>query len=118
MAASFAVIDFRRRFDAELASAVSEIFNNIALHAYARSGHGEIVIELEPIPGCARVRISDMGERFDIHAVPVPDIAALPESGLGLHIAFACVDVLHYQPGPPNVWWLEKRARTEDRSRG
>lgn len=109
IAPSFAVIG--RRFDAELASAVSEIFNNIALHAYGSSEPGEVVIELEPAHDRARIRISDMGKRFDIHAVPAPQLEALPEGGLGLHIAASCVDVLDYQPGPPNVWSLEKRYR-------
>jgi anti-sigma regulatory factor (Ser/Thr protein kinase) len=98
------------RFDAELVSAVSEIFNNIVIHGYGSRGTGEIELLMKPTTDRMTVRITDNGTSFDISRVPTPELETLPEGGMGLHIARSCVDRLDYQPGPPNVWHLVKVA--------
>lgn len=100
-------LDLRKQFDAEVVSAISEIFNNIVIHGYADDG-GDVVLELTPSRDRLSVTISDSGLAFDIETVPPPQLESLPEGGMGIHIARACVDQLDYTPGPPNVWRLTK----------
>ena len=101
-------LDLKEQFDRELVSAFSEIFNNIAIHGYANNGGGSICIELEPATDHLIVDIQDNGLTFDPDQVPAPELDALPEGGMGIHIARACVDELDYTPGPPNRWRLTK----------
>lgn len=102
--------DLRDPFDTEVVSAFAEIYNNIALHAYGRrDGHIEIAIAIEP--DAMTVEIRDSGIAFDPSTVPEPDLDALPEGGMGLHIARAMLDEVAYEPGPPNLWRLIKRHR-------
>ena len=99
--------DLSDRFSAEMVSAVSEIFNNISIHSYG-GGAGELVIEMELAGDQLLVQISDEGVAFDPASVPSPELEQLPEGGMGIHIASACVDELDYTPGPPNVWRMRK----------
>jgi len=93
---------------AELVSAAGEAFNNTGRHAYAgRAGTVEIAIEVRD--GIFEIALSDEGETFDPATVPAPDLAALPESGMGLHIIRSFVDELSYTPGPPNVLRMRRR---------
>ena len=102
-------IDLSEPFDAELVSAVSEIFNNVVLHGHGGGDPGaDVAIHVEPGNHCIGVRISDTGDPFDVAAIPRPDLRALPEGGMGLHIARAFLDCLEYRPGPPNLWHLSK----------
>lgn len=101
-------IDLQRTFDGEFVSAFSEIFNNIAIHAYRGSGEGEINLTMTPSEDQLLVEITDSGSTFDIESVPPPPDDDLPEGGMGIHIARACLDELFYKPGPPNVWRLTK----------
>ncbi len=106
-------IDLSERFDAELVSAVSEIFNNVVIHGH-HGGNSRATISMRVDVGARelRVTISERGERFDERAVAIrPDLRALPEGGLGLYIARSCVDELEYRPGPTNFWHLTKRVR-------
>lgn len=105
-------LDLRRRFDAEVVSAFSEIFNNIAIHGYAGGTTGDIVIEMSPRRDALDMTISDTGLPFDIDEIPTPELEQLPEGGMGIHIARACLDALDYTPGPPNVWRLTKHEPT------
>jgi anti-sigma regulatory factor (Ser/Thr protein kinase) len=105
--------DVRDPFDTAVVSAFAEIFNNIAIHAYQRRGSGAIEVTVEydqPItPTAIIVEIRDHGAAFDIDAVASPDLDALPEGGMGIHIARTLLDELAYEPGPPNLWRMVKR---------
>ncbi len=106
-------LELQRGFDSAFISAFSEIFNNIAIHAYERSGEGELRLELRPKDDHLIVEISDNGKSFDLSTVPAPELESLPEGGMGIHIARACLDELDYTPGPPNRWRLTKYLREE-----
>jgi len=111
--------DLRHPFDAEFVSAFAEIYNNIAIHAYQRSGGGEIelVVFIDPSLASITVEIRDHGHAFDIDAVAQPDLESLPEGGMGIHIARALLDEIEYEPGPPNLWRLTKNlASRNDRA--
>jgi hypothetical protein len=99
-----AFIDFR----IQVISAVGEAFNNIVLHGYSRRRDGIIKLRIRPRPGEIRVEMRDWGESFDPKAVPVPDLATLPESGLGLYIIHSFMEV-SYIPGRPNILILYKK---------
>lgn len=108
-----ASLDLQRDFDAQFISAFSEIFNNIAIHAYERSGDGEVTLTLLPGADHLELEIRDEGKAFDISKVQAPELESLPEGGMGLHIARACLDSLDYQAGPPNIWRLRKHLSNE-----
>ena len=101
-------LDLSDRFAAEMVSAVSEIFNNIAIHGYRDRGGGEIAIDVTIAGDHLAIEIRDHGAAFDISQVPLPELDKLPEGGMGIHIAKACVDEIDYTPGPPNVWRMTK----------
>lgn len=109
-------LDLSDRFCADVVSAVSEIFNNVALHSYAE-GSGEISFELDIAGDHLTISITDTGSAFDPSDIPVPELEALPEGGMGIHIARACMDELDYTPGPPNTWRMTKYAPSAGRSR-
>ncbi len=108
--ADASLIDLRRGFDAEFISAFSEIFNNISIHAYGEDKASECEVRIEISPGKDHlvVVIQDTGKCFDIDSVKPPELEALPEGGMGIHIARSCLDELIYTPGPPNSWRLTK----------
>lgn len=87
---------------------MSEIFNNIAIHGYGGEGTGDVTLEMTIRGDRLVIVISDQGSAFDPSQVPLPELDALPEGGMGIHIARACMDELDYTPGPPNVWRLTK----------
>jgi len=101
-------LDLSDRFSAEMVSAVSEIFNNIAIHGFANRPAGDIDIEMTVAGDHLAIEICDHGAAFDLSQVPKPELDKLPEGGMGIHIAKACVDELDYTPGPPNVWRMTK----------
>lgn len=102
-------LDLTDPFDAELVSAFSEIFNNIALYSYDQKS-GDIEVEIQLSQEQVSIVLRDTGDAFDIEAVPPPELESMPQGGMGIHIARAFVDELDYQAGPPNVWRLTKRA--------
>lgn len=106
-------LELQRAYDSAFISAFSEIFNNIAIHAYERKGTGEVKLALTPHADHLVLEISDSGKTFDISSVPAPELESLPEGGMGIHIARACLDELEYTPGPPNRWRLTKYLRNE-----
>jgi anti-sigma regulatory factor (Ser/Thr protein kinase) len=105
--------DVREPFDTAVVSAFAEIFNNVAIHAYARRGDGPIAIAITPRPGELVIELVDDGIPFDLDDVaPLPRelvVDNLPENGMGIHIARTMLDEMIYQPGPPNLWRLCKR---------
>ena len=105
--------DVRDPFDSAVVSAFSEIFNNVAIHAYQRKGGGSIEIAITPTERDLVIEVADHGRAFDLDEVPpLPselDADALPEGGMGIHIAKTMLDEISYEPGPPNLWRLRKR---------
>jgi len=105
--------DVRHPFDTAVVSAFMEIFNNVAIHAYQRTGGGMIEIEITPSKDAIVIEVKDDGRPFDIDEVaPLPaelDDESLPEGGMGIHIAKTMLDEMTYEPGPPNHWRLCKR---------
>jgi len=97
----------------QVVSAFGEAFNNVVLHAY-ESGGGDLEIEIEPGGDRLTIRLIDYGKPFDIDAVPVPDLDALPESGLGIFIIRQCMDQVSYKGGRPNVLSMTKYVVRED----
>lgn len=94
-----------------MVSAVSEAFNNVAIHAYgARTGTADL--EMEIGHGTLTVRLLDFGKSFDPAVQTLPDLDGLPESNMGLYIVRASVDEFSYVPGSPpkcpNVLTLKK----------
>lgn len=108
--------DVRDPFDTAVVSAFMEIFNNVAIHAYARKGGGAIEIAITPSDLELVIEVRDHGHPFDIEGVaPLPselDADSLPEGGMGIHIAKTMLDEMTYEPGPPNLWRLRKRLVT------
>jgi serine/threonine-protein kinase RsbW len=54
------------------------------------------------------LRIEDYGRSFDPLDACLPDLDALPESGLGIYIMRSLMDTVSYQAGWPNVLSLSK----------
>jgi anti-sigma regulatory factor (Ser/Thr protein kinase) len=106
-------MELRHPFDTAVVSAFAEIFNNVAIHAYHRRGGGMIEIAITPGECELVIELADHGSPFDIDEVPaLPgelDPTALPEGGMGIHIAKTMLDDMTYEPGPPNLWRLTKR---------
>jgi anti-sigma regulatory factor (Ser/Thr protein kinase) len=106
-------LEVRHPFDTAVVSAFMEIFNNIAIHAYQRRGGGTIDLEITPASDGIVIEVKDSGRPFDLdNVVPLPtelDADALPEGGMGIHIAKTMLDDMTYEPGPPNQWRLYKR---------
>jgi serine/threonine-protein kinase RsbW len=95
-------------FRIAVVSALGEAFNNLVMHGYGGRRDGLIKLRIEPKPGEIRIEIRDWGKSFDPKAVPPPDLADLPESGLGLYIIHSFMEV-GYSPGRPNVLTLSKK---------
>src|SRR6185436_14122394 len=91
--------DVRHPFDTAVVSAFMEIFNNIAIHAYQRKGGGVIEIEILASKDAIVIEVKDHGRPFDIDQVePLPELDedALPEGGMGIHIAKTMLDEMTY----------------------
>lgn len=102
-----------RRFMSELVSAVSEAFNNIAIHGYRGREPDVVQVEIAIEPEWMTVELRDFGNSFDITQARPPDLDSMPESGLGIFIIRSFVDKVSYVPsyvsGQPNVLTLSKR---------
>jgi serine/threonine-protein kinase RsbW len=107
--------DLTHPFDAAVVSAFAEIYNNIAIHAYGRRGDGADSIELAIwiANDGITIELRDQGSPFEIGDVPVPSLDELHEGGMGIHIARSLLDHVDYEPGPPNLWRLQKRMADE-----
>lgn len=110
-----AALDVTHPFDVAVVSAFMEIFNNLVRHAYADAdGSGLIDVLVTHTPNELVIELVDQGKPFDPREVAElpdePDPDALPEGGMGIHIARSMLDDVSYQPGPPNRWRLVKRS--------
>ena len=94
-------------FRIQVLSAVCEAFNNIVLHGYQGRDDGPIEVKIRTRPDHIAVELRDWGASFDPNAVPEPDFESLPESGFGMFIIRAFMNV-RYRPGSPNVLTLSK----------
>jgi serine/threonine-protein kinase RsbW len=104
-------------FRMHVVTAVGEAFNNIVLHGYAGREDGLIELEIRTRPDRISVELRDWGESFDPTAVPTPDFDSLPESGLGMFIIQAFMN-MRYRAGNPNVLVLSKVFKVDDSSEG
>ncbi|HEX3595280.1 MAG TPA: ATP-binding protein [Polyangiaceae bacterium] len=99
-------------FEESLVSAVSEAFNNVALHAYAGRTAGTAELEAEIAHDTITIRLSDFGLPFDPAEQTSPDLDGLHESKMGLYLIRSCVDAFSYArgkpPRSPNVMTLRK----------
>ncbi|MCA9550486.1 MAG: ATP-binding protein [Myxococcales bacterium] len=78
-------------------SAFVEAFNNAVIHAYEGRDQGPVQVELEVAPQHLTVRVIDEGQPFVPEDVPEPNLAALPEGGLGLFIIRNFMDQVRYE---------------------
>jgi serine/threonine-protein kinase RsbW len=95
----------------QVLSAFNEAFNNLALHAGKVPGRAEAEEPVAADRGTAEIQISlevgarslvlelrDQGEPFEMHGLSPPNLAELPESGLGLFIMQSFMTVVEYMP--------------------
>src|SRR5947208_11996041 len=94
-------------FRTQVVTAVGEAFNNVVLHSYEGQDEGIVEIEIQTKPDRICIELRDWGASFDPETVPLPDFDSLPESGLGIFIIKALMDI-QYTPGRPNVLTLSK----------
>jgi anti-sigma regulatory factor (Ser/Thr protein kinase) len=96
-------------FANQVVSAVGEAFNNIALHSYRDRPLDIVRLRMTIEPSVLHLTMEDYGAGFDLSTARVPDLDALPESGLGIFIIRSLMDEVTYQQGRPNVLSLSKR---------
>jgi serine/threonine-protein kinase RsbW len=96
-------------FDHQVVSAFGEAFNNVAIHSYRGGAPGDVEVEVDAGPSHITIRMRDWGRSFALDDVPVPDLDAMPESGLGLFIIRSFMDEVQYRPGTPNVLSMTKQ---------
>jgi serine/threonine-protein kinase RsbW len=104
----------QRRLLDSVISAVGEAFNNIAVHGYRGGVPGLVEIDVAlDRRGRLAVEMRDYGRSFDPRKAALPDLDALPESGMGIFIMNGVMDEVVYRPGKPggrpNVLKLVKR---------
>jgi len=95
-------------FTNNVISAVGEAFNNIAFHCYRGRSSDIARVRMTIDPTAVHLRIEDYGRSFDLLGTRIPDLDALPESGLGIFIMRSLMDEVTYQAGCPNVLSLSK----------
>lgn len=98
-----------RDFRNELVTAFSEAFNNIVIHGYRDQPDGMLDVEAEIKPDEITLSLKDHGHEVDFDDVSPPDLASMPESGMGVFMIHALVDEVKYKGGDPNVLLLTKR---------
>ncbi|AKU98452.1 hypothetical protein AKJ09_05116 [Labilithrix luteola] len=101
--------DFRH----ELITAFGEAFNNIAIHGYRDHLDGMLELEAMLLRESITLRLLDNGREVDFGHVEPPDLASMPESGMGVFMIHALVDEVDYRAGSPNVLSLTKRTVSE-----
>jgi serine/threonine-protein kinase RsbW len=97
-----------QEFRSHVVSAVGEAFNNIAIHGYKGRDPGVVEIEVAATADQLSVELRDYGSSYDPGVASIPDLDALPESGLGVFIMKSFMDSVEYTPGEPNVLKLTK----------
>jgi serine/threonine-protein kinase RsbW len=93
----------------QVVSAVGEAFNNIVIHCYRNRASDIVRLRMKIQDNVLHLTVEDFGRSFDPVNAPLPDLEAMPESGLGIFIMRSMMDEVSYQPGQPNVLTLSKR---------
>ena len=106
-----------RDFRNEMVTAFGEAFNNIVIHGYRGRLDGMLDIEAEAGPDQFTLRLIDTGREVDFSDVVAPDLASLPEGGMGVFMIYALVDEVVYRGGSPNVLSLIKRKTPAEQAR-
>src|SRR4051794_11956828 len=70
-------------FEQQVLSAVSEAFNNVAIHAYRGGSAGTVELEVASDREGLTVRIQDCGAGYDPTEQKHPKLDELPESNMG-----------------------------------
>lgn len=91
-----------------LTTAFGEAFNNVVEHSYRDRSDGLLDVEAEISQTCLKLTLTDSGLPADLTAVALPDLATLPEGGMGLYMMHSFVDEVVYRAGSPNVLTLTK----------
>ena len=92
--------------------AATEIFANIAGHAYAgrEDGWVSICLAFDAASRDFSIELHDTGAPFDPTEVPLPNLEELQEGGFGLFLAQNLMDDVMYNTQPDgNHWLLTKR---------
>jgi sigma-B regulation protein RsbU (phosphoserine phosphatase) len=76
--------------------AVGEIAANAIEHAYRGRPGQPIIVSLQVERDRLVVEVEDFGEPFDAASYSAPDLGALPEQGLGLHLVKSIADSLAF----------------------
>ena len=76
--------------------AVGEICSNSIKHAYAGHGGKPIHVSVRGSEDRLVIEVWDFGKKFDPKSYRPPDLEALPEGGIGLHIVRQFVDELSF----------------------
>ena len=93
----------------QVVSAFVEAFNNAVVHAYRNQEPGPVRVDLTVGASHLELAIGDEGASFSPERVPVPDLEALPEGGLGLFIIRNFMDDVSYaREGGRNVLTMRK----------
>ncbi len=95
-------------FSHQVVSAMGEAFNNVVIHGYKGQTPGDVTVEIRTASDRLEIQMSDFGSSFDPSLVPTPNLDELPESGMGIYIMRAFMDVVTYTPGRPNTLLLVK----------
>ena len=96
-------------FTHQVVSAVGEGFNNIVLHCYPERAADIVRVQMKIQADGLQISMEDFGASFDPASAPVPELDAMPESGLGIFIMRSFMDEVKYRAGRPNVLILSKR---------
>lgn len=101
-------------FDEKTLSGFAEAFSNVVVHG--GSNGADLEIEIEPQADHLTIRLMDHGKPFELSSVRIPDLAALPESGLGVFIMRSLMDDVRYEAGAPNALSMTKRLERFERT--
>lgn len=93
-----------RRTTYKLCLAVDEIATNAVIHGYQKAGScGQLRVSAELVDDALRVTLEDDGTCYDSTRFVPPSEEELarpleerPLGGLGIHLAFKCVDAIQY----------------------
>ena len=102
-------------FEQQVLTAVSEAFNNVAIHAYRGRSAGTVELDFCAEGDGLSIRVRDYGAGYDPTERLKPNLDELPESNMGLYLMNSCMDTMSYRRGDPprvpNELFLFKRYR-------
>lgn len=87
-------VDNHEQFGLQVA--VGEICSNSIRHAYAGLGGKPIYVSVRESQDRLVIEVRDFGKKFDPQTYRPPDFEAVPEGGIGLHLARQFVDEFSY----------------------